>query len=119
MLHYGELWSELQAAIHLADHSLNLVQAAWDQEWNLTHAERAEVAIAVFSAKAIATRVGTDITSRVFELTGSRSTATQYGFDRYWRDLRTFTLHDPVDYKLKDIGNWLLNQEFPVATQYS
>lgn len=119
LLHYGELWSELQAAIHLADHSLGLVQAAWDKEWSLTHAERAAVAIAVFSAKAIATRVGTDITSRVFELTGSRSTATQYGFDRYWRDLRTFTLHDPVDYKLKDIGNWLLNQEFPLATQYS
>jgi hypothetical protein len=34
-------------------------------------------------------------------------------------DIRTFTLHDPVDYKLRDIGNWVLNQELPVVTQYS
>jgi alkylation response protein AidB-like acyl-CoA dehydrogenase len=50
---------------------------------------------------------------------GTRSTASKYGFDRYWRDLRTFTLHDPVDYKLRDIGNWILNQELPPVTQYS
>ncbi len=43
----------------------------------------------------------------------------KYGFDRYWRDLRTFTLHNLVDYKLKDIGNWPLNRELPLATQYS
>jgi alkylation response protein AidB-like acyl-CoA dehydrogenase len=50
---------------------------------------------------------------------GARSTAAKYAFDRYWRDLRTFTLHDPVDYKLRDIGNWVLNQELPMVTQYS
>ncbi|MDF5730954.1 MAG: acyl-CoA dehydrogenase family protein [Rhizonema sp. PD38] len=75
--------------------------------------------IAVFAAKAFATRVGLDITTNIFELMGTRSTASKYGFDRYWRDLRTFTLHDPVDYKLRDIGNWVLNQELPIVTQYS
>jgi hypothetical protein len=34
-------------------------------------------------------------------------------------DIRTFTLHDPIDYKLRDIGNWVFNQELPVVTQYS
>lgn len=32
---------------------------------------------------------------------GARSTASEYRFDRYWRNLRTFTLHDPVDYKVR------------------
>ena len=27
--------------------------------------------------------------------------------------------HDPVDYKLRDVGNWLLNDIFPTPTQYS
>jgi alkylation response protein AidB-like acyl-CoA dehydrogenase len=77
------------------------------------------VAIAVYTAKAFATKAGLDITSRIFEVMGARSTTARYGFDRYWRDLRTFTLHDPVDYKLRDLGNWILNQELPIVTQYS
>lgn len=39
---------------------------------------------------------------------------TRYGYDRYWRYLRTFTLHDPVDYKLQDVGDWLLNDILPI-----
>lgn len=117
--HYGDIWVELQAAIGLADHAAQKAQLAWDKDAALTYEERGEVAIAVFTAKALATRVGLDITSRIFEVTGTRATATKYGFDRYWRDLRTFTLHDPVDYKLKAIGDWVLNNQLPVITQYS
>jgi alkylation response protein AidB-like acyl-CoA dehydrogenase len=117
--HYGELSIALDAAIALADRAALRVQAAWDRDVNLTVQERGEAAIAVFAAKAFATKVGLDITTRIFEVMGTRSTASKYGFDRYWRDLRTFTLHDPVDYKLRDIGNWVLNQELPIVTQYS
>ncbi|MBW4612724.1 MAG: acyl-CoA dehydrogenase family protein [Desmonostoc vinosum HA7617-LM4] len=117
--HYGKLWTQLQAAVSLAEKVATQVQQAWEKEVNLTVEERGEVAIAVFAAKAFATRVGLDITNSIFEVMGTRSTANKYGFDRYWRDLRTFTLHDPVDYKLRDIGNWLLNEELPPVTQYS
>jgi alkylation response protein AidB-like acyl-CoA dehydrogenase len=117
--HYGELWISLQAAIGLADQAAQKVQIAWEKDIALTYKERGEVAIAVFAAKALATRVGLDITNRIFEVTGTRATATRYGFDRYWRDLRTFTLHDPVDYKLRGVGDWVLNNRLPVVTQYS
>jgi alkylation response protein AidB-like acyl-CoA dehydrogenase len=117
--HYGEFWVELQAAIALADKVALEVQAAWEKEETLTHEERGEIAIGVFASKTQATRVGLDISTRIFETLGSRATATKYGFDRYWRDLRTFTLHDPVDYKLRDVGNWFLNEELPAITQYS
>jgi alkylation response protein AidB-like acyl-CoA dehydrogenase len=117
--HYGELWTQLQAAIALSDRAAQEVQAAWEKGDNLTHPERGEVAIQVYSAKAMATQVGLGIVNRMFEMMGSRATSNQYGFDRYWRDLRTFTLHDPLDYKLHDIGNWFLNHELPMVTQYS
>jgi alkylation response protein AidB-like acyl-CoA dehydrogenase len=117
--HYGELWTQLQAAIALSDRVAVEVQQAWNKDINLTSQERGEVAISVFAAKAFASKVGINITNRIFEVMGTRSTATKYGFDRYWRDLRTFTLHDPLDYKLRDIGNWVLNQELPLVTQYS
>jgi alkylation response protein AidB-like acyl-CoA dehydrogenase len=117
--HYGELWTQLQAAITLSDSAAQKVQVAWEKGDELTHQERGEVAIAVYSAKAMTTQVGLGIVNRMFEVMGARATSNQYGFDRYWRDLRTFTLHDPLDYKLHDIGNWFLNQELPMITQYS
>ncbi|MBG1241676.1 acyl-CoA dehydrogenase family protein [Nostoc sp. NZL] len=117
--HYGNLWAELQAAISLADKAATQVQQAWDKEVNLTFKERGEAAVSVFAAKAFATRVGLNLTTGIFEVMGTRSTGSKYGFDRYWRDLRTFTLHDPIDYKLRDIGNWVLNEQLPIITQYS
>uniref|UniRef100_B8HZC4 Acyl-CoA dehydrogenase type 2 domain protein n=1 Tax=Cyanothece sp. (strain PCC 7425 / ATCC 29141) TaxID=395961 RepID=B8HZC4_CYAP4 len=117
--HYGDLWMELNAAIALTDQAAQRVQAAWEKGDDLSHEERGEIAINVYAAKALATRFGLDITTRIFEVNGARATAAKYGFDRYWRDLRTFTLHDPVDYKLRDIGNWVLNQDLPIVTQYS
>lgn len=124
--HYGDFWVEIQAAIGLADQAAQKVQIAWDKDSALTYEERGEVAMptasfanAVFAAKALASRVGIDITNRIFEVTGTRATASKYGFDRYWRDLRTFTLHDPVDYKLRSIGDWVLNNQLPAITQYS
>ena len=49
----------------------------------------------------------------------ARATASRHGFDRYWRDLRTFSLHDPVAYKFRDLGNYVLNGEYPAPSQYS
>lgn len=117
--HYGNMWVDLQAAKSLTDQAGELLQAAWEQEWALTAEQRGESALAIATAKVAATRVGLDITNRIFEVMGARSTSAQYGFDRYWRNLRTFTLHDPVDYKVRDLGNWALNNELPKPSFYS
>jgi alkylation response protein AidB-like acyl-CoA dehydrogenase len=117
--HYGEFWTELQAAIALAETAAQKIDTGWQKGTSLTFAERGEIAIAVAAAKAFAAKVGLHITTRMFEVTGARATASSYGFDRYWRDLRTFTLHDPIDYKLRDVGNWFLNDIFPTPSQYS
>lgn len=77
------------------------------------------MAIAVATAKTLATQVGLAITSEMFELMGARATANVYGFDRYWRNLRTLTLHDPTDYKLRDLGDWVLNGQPPLASPYA
>ena len=117
--HYGNMWVDLQGATCLTDIAGQLLQAAWEQEWNLTAEQRGECAIAIATAKVAATKVGLNITSQMFEVMGSRATTGKYGFDRYWRNLRTFTLHDPVDYKVQDIGNWVLNEQLPKPNFYS
>lgn len=117
--HYGNMWVELQGATCLTDIAGELLQNAWEQEWALSEEQRGECAIAIATAKVAATKVGLDITSRMFEVMGARATAGKYDFDRYWRNLRTFTLHDPVDYKVQDIGNWVLNEQLPKPNFYS
>jgi len=39
----------------------------------------------------------------MFKVMGARATSGQYRFDRYWRNIRTFT--SGVDYKVRDVGN--------------
>ena len=62
--------------------------------------------------------VALEITTRIFEVTGARSTAT-VGLDRFFRNVRTHTLHDPVAYKRREVGRNLLIGELPEPTWYS
>lgn len=116
---YGEFWVELNATALATDQAARLLDTAWNRGNDLTESGRAEVAIASATAKVLATRTGLDVTQRLFEVTGARATSTRAGLDRYWRNLRTHSLHDPVDYKLLDLGEWLLNGRPPAPSFYS
>jgi alkylation response protein AidB-like acyl-CoA dehydrogenase len=116
---YGELWTKLQAAIALLDRTAEQVQEAWDKGEQLTLIERGEASLAVAATTVFVVQVGLEVVTRIFDGMGARATAAKWGFDRYWRDLRTYSLHDPIDYKLRDLGNWALNQELPEITPYS
>jgi alkylation response protein AidB-like acyl-CoA dehydrogenase len=59
------------------------------------------------------------VSSQMFELTGASSTSSRYGYDRFWRNVRVHTLHDPIDYKLRDLGRYALNGSVPEPTAYS
>lgn len=116
---YGELWLLLRPAVALADQAAALLDIAFERGENLTERERGEVAIAVAEAKVLAHRAGIEVSSQLFELTGARSTSTRFGLDRFWRNARVHTLHDPVDYKLRDLGRHALTGAFPEPTAYS
>ncbi|HVB81511.1 MAG TPA: acyl-CoA dehydrogenase family protein [Candidatus Binataceae bacterium] len=95
---------------------LLLYRAARMLEEAARHPElRAEAAVAVYRAKVFATESALDVTSRIFQISGARAAvdAPQSGFDMYWRNARTFTLHDPVDYRRQRIGRYLLGVEDP------
>ena len=66
-----------------------------------------------------ATRNGLDICNRLFEVTGARATHASLRFDRHWRNLRTQTLHDPVDYRVHELGEWALSGKRPIPSFYS
>ncbi len=117
--HYGEFWMELEAATLLSDRAAQVLQTANEQGINLTAQQRGEAAIAVYTAKAFVTKIGLAITTQMFDVMGASATTRSYDFDRYWRNLRTATLHDPVDYKIREVGNWALTGTMPTITPYS
>ena len=73
----------------------------------------AEASIAVAEVKALGTEVAQLASTKLIELGGARSTLESYGLDRYWRNARTHSLHDPVRWKYHHIGNYYLNGLLP------
>ncbi|MBA8880136.1 acyl-CoA dehydrogenase family protein [Phyllobacterium myrsinacearum] len=116
---FGEFSASLKASVALAENAALAVQGALAKGSAVTAQERGEAAIEAYHAKVHATHVALEITARVFELMGARATAARYGFDRYWRNVRTHTLHDPVFYKAREVGNFVLNGEIPQVSLYS
>ncbi|RJG01647.1 acyl-CoA dehydrogenase family protein [Noviherbaspirillum sedimenti] len=117
--HYGDLWIALRGAIALAEAAASQLQQAWELGDALTAEQRGTAALAIYEAKIVAARAALEITSKIFEVMGARATATKYGFDRFWRNVRVHTLHDSLDYKLKDVGQWVLTGEVPEPSIYS
>jgi len=117
--HYGEFWVALEGVRLLVERAADLLDQAWAKGPNLSETERGQLAIAIATAKVAATQQGLELCSRLFEVTGARSTHASLRLDRHWRNLRTQTLHDPVDYKLHELGDWALNHSLPIPTFYS
>ena len=116
---YGQLWLLLRPAQVLADVAAQELDNVYRKGALITAHERGLLAVAVAEAKCLAHKAGIEISSQLFELTGARSTSARYGYDRYWRNVRVHTLHDPVDYKLRDLGRYALSGTVPEPTAYS
>ncbi len=119
LLHYGEMWVALESARLLTDRAGALLDAGFSRAEALTESERGEVAVGVAAAKAQTTRVSLDVSVRIFDVMGARSTTRRAAMDRFFRNARTHTLHDPVEYKLKELGAFALEQRLPKPTFYS
>ncbi|MER9293158.1 hypothetical protein NKI71_23255 [Mesorhizobium sp. M0510] len=116
---FGRLSIALASAQALADAAGEAVQRAFERGRDLTAEERGRAAAIAYQSKVHSTEVALEVTSRIFELTGARSTARSFGFDRYWRNVRTHSLHDPVHYKVLEVGDFALNGRVPPPTYYS
>lgn len=114
----GEVRSEINAAALLADRAGDALDEALAIGPALRPEQRAEAAIAIYEAKVITTKTALSAASRLFEIQGARATTTAYGFDRHWRNLRTHTVHDPVAYKAREVGDWALNGRAPEFSLY-
>ncbi|MDF3066255.1 MAG: hypothetical protein K0R38_1856 [Polyangiaceae bacterium] len=116
---YGEFYLQVESARLLADAAASALDAAWNAKESVTPEARGRAAVAIAATKVATTRASLDISTRIFDVMGARSTTAKLRLDRFFRNARTHTLHDPVDYKLKELGEWELSGKLPVPSFYS
>ncbi len=116
---FGDMRVQAVAAEALADRAARGLQAAWDRKEALSADGRAEVALAISEAKIVAQRAALDAGEALFDACGARATAAPLALDRFWRNARTHTLHDPLDYRLRDVGRYALTGALPEASIYT
>jgi len=110
---YGRVHIELRGAELLLDRAAADIDLAIQRGPSLTEAERGETAISLFTARVATARAALDATSQLFEAMGARSATDRVGFDRFWRDVRTHSLHHPLAWKTREVGDWALNGAYP------
>jgi alkylation response protein AidB-like acyl-CoA dehydrogenase len=69
--------------------------------------------VAVAEARSASHRAGLLAANKLLELGGTAATDRAEALDRYWRNVRTHTLHDPVRWKHHWIGAYHLNGRHP------
>ncbi len=116
---YGSLSAKLQATAALAEKVGARIDALIARGTAVTARDRGELAVEVAALKVTSTDVALEISTRIFEVTGARATSNRFGFDIYWRNVRTHTLHDPVAYKYREVGDFYLNDRVPDFSLYT
>lgn len=117
---YGTLQSKLWADEALLDAvgaEISAVLHAPREE--LTERRRGEIAVRIAAGKLRIVDDGLEVATKVFELTGARASSNSVGLDIYWRNLRTHSLHDPIAYKKREVGEYVLLNQIPEPTWYT
>jgi alkylation response protein AidB-like acyl-CoA dehydrogenase len=102
----GELQLKVSASDALLARAGRFVDAATA---NPTTESVAAASVAVAESKAASTEAALFVSSKLIELAGAKATSLEFGLDRFWRNARTHSVHDPVRWKYRAIGDYWLN----------
>jgi SfnB family sulfur acquisition oxidoreductase len=107
---FGELTVDVSAAeatLEVAAHAVD--DAFSDSGSPAASRSTSRASLAVATAKILSDRAANQVSSALFEVSGTRSVDAALNLQRYWRNARTHTLHDPVRWKFQHIGRSLLH----------
>lgn len=116
---FGELLARTAAAEALTDRWNTRYDHIIARGAAVTAADRTDIEIGIANAKVVTTETALEVAHRVFEVTGSSSAKSDIGLDLFWRNIRTHSLHDPVDYKKLEIGAHYLTGAVQPITLYT
>jgi alkylation response protein AidB-like acyl-CoA dehydrogenase len=108
---YGELLIKVQAAQALFEQVIAESQVAWNRRAVITEEERGQLALRTLALRAFTAGVALEVTPKIYDFGGGRATGSAYGFDRFWRNVRQLSVHDPIIYSVRNLGDHALNDK--------
>lgn len=117
----GQTASVASAAAALADlaNEAFAIAVAEADDGSLTAERRGRAGDVISRAKVMADRAALEVTTQIAEAVGARGVTTHLGLDRFWRDVRTYTLHDSVAAKKREVGAFVLGGRLPTPSTNS
>lgn len=112
----GEMSTLIDAADATLERAIGVIEATAADP---TEESRARCSVAVAAAKTVSTDAALRVSELLFKACGAGATRGALGLDRHWRNARTLTLHDPVEWKLHLTGDYLLRGTNPPISSHS
>ncbi len=100
---FGELASDLAAAWMATARCGDLMDA-----FERGEVDRGALALPISACKSASSRAAMNATGKIHEMMGTGSLAGKNSYDRWWRNARTLSLHDPVEWKNVEVGKHLV-----------
>jgi alkylation response protein AidB-like acyl-CoA dehydrogenase len=116
-LRVGEMNTAVLAADLLAMRAAELCDDAVDHPGDLER--RGLASVVTGEARRAGAEAALEAGSTLFKVCGASSVLERYGFDRHWRNARTLSLHNPLDFKSMHAGDYLLNDRLPPIDSYN
>lgn len=104
-----------EAAVDRATHSLQRafeLQLSGANEADL-HAANVQAEVESARAQVVAVELVTRAATEFFNALGASDTRISKALDRHWRNARTVSSHNPVIYKIRNVGDWEVNRKDP------
>jgi alkylation response protein AidB-like acyl-CoA dehydrogenase len=108
---YGELLIKVQAAQAFFEQVIAEAQVVWDARQSITEVERGALSLRTLALRAFTANVALEVTPKIYDFGGGRATGSAYGFDRFWRNVRQLSVHDPLIYSARNLGDHILNDK--------
>ena len=67
------------------------------------------LAVEVFQSQHVVLELALQTATEIFEVGGASATSTRLQLDRHWRNIRTIASHNPIRYRSRAVGDYLLN----------
>jgi SfnB family sulfur acquisition oxidoreductase len=112
---FGQMELQVRAAEALLAEAGRAVDraTALERRGELTEDSAALASLAVAAARASSSSASVEVSSRLFEVAGTRSALASLNLDRHWRNARTHTLHDPAAWKVQHLGRYAVDGTLP------
>ncbi|WP_347815115.1 acyl-CoA dehydrogenase family protein [Micromonospora sp. DH14] len=108
---YGRLSARVRAAEALLADAARVLEQVGLVPTDATAAATGSLAVA--AAKAFASEVAVEAGSELFGLCGTSATDERWNLHRHWRNARTHSVHDPVDWKYHHLGAYEIGDALP------